>query len=67
MTTTEPSVMEWSQIVRGEFQEMPGLHLTKPQAQRLWGLDATTCESLLESLVAAKFLKRTPHGQYARV
>ena len=67
MTATEPSVMEWSQIVRGEFQEMPGLHLTKPQAQRLWGLDATTCESLLESLVAAKFLKRTPHGQYARV
>jgi hypothetical protein len=67
MNAVEPSVADWLQIVRGEFHEVPGLHLTKPQAQRLWGLDETTCESLLESLVAANFLKRTARGQYARV
>jgi len=67
MTAVELSVEEWAQIVRGEFQEIPGLHLTRPQAQRLWGLDAVTCESLLEGLVVAKFLRRTVRDQYARV
>ena len=28
--------------VRGEFLEMPGLRLTRAQAQRLWGLDEET-------------------------
>ena len=54
-------------IVRGEFQEVPGLQLTKPQAQRLWGLDALTCDMLLDALVASRFLRRTQTGRYARV
>ena len=62
----EPSVADWRQMVRGEFQEIPGLHLTQRQAQRLWGLDAATCEALLDSLVQEHFLRRTSSDQYAR-
>jgi hypothetical protein len=33
--------------VRAEYLEMPGLRLTAPQAQRLFGLDAETWEGIL--------------------
>jgi hypothetical protein len=61
------SVADWLQIIRGEFQEIPGLHLTKPQIQRLWGLDAVMCDALLDALVNVRFLRRTDKGGYARV
>jgi hypothetical protein len=67
MDAVQTSVADWLQIIRGEFQEVPGLHLTRPQVQRLWGLDAATCDALLEALVDARFLMRTPDGSYARV
>jgi hypothetical protein len=44
------------QRIRSEFLEMPGLRLTLPQAQRLWGLDASTCEAALRQLLETKFL-----------
>ena len=62
----ETSVAEWVQIVRGEFQEVPGLRLTKPQFQRLWGLDVPTCDALVNELVDNRFLKETANGTYAR-
>jgi hypothetical protein len=51
-------------IVRGEYLEMPGLRLTRQQAQRLWALDADTCETLLQTLEEANFLRRTRVGDY---
>ncbi len=51
-------------IVRGEYLEMPGLRLTKRQAQRLWALDPDTCDSLLGALEGSKFLRRTRDGEY---
>ncbi len=51
-------------IIRGEYLEMPGLRLTRQQAQRLWSLDAETCETLLTTLEAARFLRRTRGGDY---
>lgn len=51
-------------IVRGEYLEMPGLRLTRHQAERLWSLDAGTCERLLTTLEEAKFLRRTRGGDY---
>jgi hypothetical protein len=51
--------------VRGEYLEMPGLHLTVPQAVRLWGLDAVVCDALLSHLVASGFLRRTTRGSFA--
>ena len=52
--------------VKGEYLEMPGLRLTIAQAQRLWGLDRSVCESLLGALVEAKFLFRTRDGAFVR-
>jgi hypothetical protein len=49
-----------------EFVEMPGLRLTPAQAQRLWSLDPATCASMLDRLVASKFLTRMPDGRYGR-
>jgi hypothetical protein len=52
------------EIVRGEFIEMPGLRLTKKQAQRLWALDVDTCDALLGTLESSRFLRRTRDGEY---
>ena len=43
---------------------MPGLQLTIPQAQRLWNLDASTCDVLLSTLETTGFLRRTGVGAY---
>jgi hypothetical protein len=53
--------------VQGEFLEMPGLRLTTPQARRLWGLDAASCDALLGTLVASNFLFKTRDGAFMRV
>ena len=50
--------------IQGEFLEMPGLRLRIEQAQRLWGLDRSTCEDLLSALVDAKFLSRHADDAY---
>jgi len=48
--------------IREEYDEMPGLCLTLPQAQRLWALDAHTCRRAIDSLVEAGFLRASPFG-----
>jgi len=53
-------------IIRSEYLEMPGLSLTKAQAQRLWGLDSQTCDALIDQMVSARFLRRTPGACYVR-
>jgi hypothetical protein len=52
--------------VRGEFLEMPGLSLTIPQAQRLWGLREDVCRKVVETLVVRDFLRYTRDGTIAR-
>lgn len=59
MFTQTARVEEALRRIKGEFVEMPGLRLTAPQAQRLWGLDAEFCEAILGALVDARFLLRT--------
>lgn len=49
--------------VLGEFKEMPGLQVSLPQAQRLFALDAETCQTLLDVLVRARQLERTADGK----
>jgi hypothetical protein len=51
--------------VRGEYVEMPGLRVTLGQACRLWQVDITTCEMLLDHLVRDGFLCKTDSGFYA--
>ncbi len=52
--------------VREEFREMPGLRLTPAQATRLWGLEHDTCRQVIESLVAAAYLRWTATGAVIR-
>lgn len=52
--------------VRAEYLEMPGLRLSAAQAQRLWSLDVETCMSVLEALLADRFLACTSNGSYRR-
>jgi hypothetical protein len=48
--------------IRAEFLEMPGLRLTLPQAQRLWGLDRETCDQVVHVLIARSVLRRSANG-----
>jgi hypothetical protein len=41
---------------------MPGLRLTPEQAQRLCGVERTLCQTVLDALVAEKFLCVKPDG-----
>lgn len=52
--------------IREEYDDMPGLCLTLPQAQRPWGLDADTCRRALATLVEAGYLRPSAFG-YMRV
>lgn len=54
----------WMRLIQAEYREMPGLHLTKPQIQRLWRLDPDVCDSLLDALVEQQFLRKTPRGAF---
>jgi len=62
----EKPMTEWIQIIRAEYYEMPGLHLTKHQVQRLWSLDSSMCDAVLEALEAASVLRRTRTGAYVK-
>lgn len=53
--------------VQGEFLEMPGLRLTEAQARRLWNLDQSLCQALLDVLVDSHFLFRTRDGAFMRM
>jgi hypothetical protein len=56
----------WTQIVKGEYLEIPGLFLTRGQVQRLWCLDEALCDRVLQSLIDTGFLKRTHDDKFAR-
>jgi hypothetical protein len=52
--------------IQSEFQEMPGLRLTREQAMRLWSLPGDVCERLFSELERAGFLRRLSDGAYGR-
>ena len=66
MLIVERPVVEWIERVRAEYLEMPGLSLTRWQMRRLWLLDATVCDAVVDALVAADFLRRCPNDTYVR-
>ena len=63
---TTAALHQLLQRIEGEYREMPGLCVTAAQAQRLWGLDGTTCAFVLMTLIQRGILKRTPGGTYVR-
>jgi sugar lactone lactonase YvrE len=52
--------------LRAEFMEMPGMRLHAKQIQRLCGIDQTTCQLALDSLLTSNFLCLKPDGAYVR-
>jgi hypothetical protein len=53
--------------VRAEFEEMPGMTLTLPQAERLFGLDQDLLRAIVERLVRASYLRQTDSGAFTRL
>ena len=45
-----------AQRIRAEYEEMPCLRLTLPQAARFWNVDRATCLAALDELVDEHFL-----------
>jgi hypothetical protein len=66
MLAGNATIVDWLELIKGEYQEVPGLKLTTHQVQRLWGLDRVQCDSLLAALVDAKILRRTVDHRYVR-
>jgi hypothetical protein len=52
--------------VRADFEEMPGLELTLPQAVRLWTLGMDDCRFVIDALVDAGFLSWTARRTFVR-
>jgi hypothetical protein len=52
--------------IEGEYREMPGMCVTPPQAQRLWGLDSATCEIVLSMLLDRHIVRKTWRGTYVK-
>lgn len=51
-------------MILDAYSDLPGLKLTLPQAARLFGLRAGTCQSVLEALVKDGALRRSPEQRY---
>jgi hypothetical protein len=63
----ENAVMHWIHRIEAEYREMPGLSLTRPQIQRMWGLSGDLCDALLESLEARQVLRMNKRGGYVAI
>jgi len=63
---TTAALHELLQRIDAEYREMPGLSVTARQAERLWGLDSTTCAFVLMTLIQRGIVKRTASGTYVR-
>ncbi len=66
MSPADTHVTDWLQLIRAEYLEIPGLSLTKPQVQQMWGLAPDAAEALLAALVDARFLRCTNQKAYVR-
>lgn len=64
---TDPVLLdEWLRLVRAEYEELPDLHLTRAEVERLWGLDATMADAILSTLVSTGVLRKTARGGYIK-
>ena len=64
---TDPALLDdWLRLVTAEFEELPDLHLTQAEVERLWGLDAPTADAVLAKLISAGVLRKTSRGAYIK-
>jgi hypothetical protein len=52
--------------VRDEFNETPGMRLTRHQCRRLWNLTVSQCNHILHELIQSGFLVEVPSGHVRR-
>jgi hypothetical protein len=64
IVTAGAGISRWFDLVRREYEEMPGLSLPKSQMQRMWGMDATVYDVLIEGLVLARIVRKTRRDNY---
>ena len=53
-------------IIAAEYDEQPGLSLTFPQVQRMWGLTDHACQDVLDYLTASGMLVHDEDDRYRR-
>ena len=60
--------LRWAiQRMRSEFEELPGLKITAPEAAERWDLDLVDeAQIVLDTFVELRFLERSREGAYAR-
>jgi hypothetical protein len=64
---TDPALIEdWLRLVKAEYEELPDLHLTRAEVERLWGLDPSTADAILSTLEAEGVLRKTSRGGYIK-
>ncbi len=66
LSPASENLCEWLRLIQSEYSEMPGLHLSKRQAQRLWNLDSRSTDVIFNALEASNFLKRVANDVYIR-
>ena len=62
----DDGISKWLLVVQAEFNEMPGMHLTKPQMGRLFGLNPETCDAVVDALERVEFLRCTADNAIVR-
>jgi len=62
---TAMNVEKLVERIRAEFDEMPGMVLTVPQASKFFGVDQELMRSVTERLVASEHLRLTRGGEIA--
>jgi len=64
--TDQVLIDDWLRLVRAEYEELPDLHLTHAEVERLWGLDPPTADAILTTLVSSGVLRKTARGGYIK-
>jgi hypothetical protein len=62
----KPRIAAAVQQLTGVFEREPERELSLAEAERLTGLDAPSCQIVLETLQDAHFLTRVKNGRFAR-
>jgi Fic family protein len=60
-------LMNLTQRIREEFEEVPGLRVSVAEAAHFWGLDVRTSEEVLTRLLEMGFLSKGVDGRYRQV
>jgi hypothetical protein len=64
MRATQDLRLKLIERIREEYRDLPGLSLSKAQVQRLWSLDPSMCDAVLDALQAAHVVRLTEGGTY---